>query len=231
MTRIEALGAGSHEDARSESNPAFKPSEESNTIVWQPGEIFQPEIVNAVFATEAKHTQHLTYGDGFAWEFAVGREFRSLLEIYSELKLARVRLADGPTEYQSREYIIDTIMAHTSSSTGILSISSTMWGRYSTVNIYRRGDIDEIHRFRKLPESSPKGFLWQGEQAIISHENESGVRRTFTIQEAAELIGCHPSNIKYLIGVKRLPAFKRGYQWFVDSEAVEAYKPTPRILR
>lgn len=43
-----------------------------------------------------------------------------------------------------------------------------------------------------------------------------------TVQQAAERLDCHPSNVSRLVREGRLPFIKRGWRVFVDAEAVEA---------
>ncbi|WP_108986960.1 helix-turn-helix domain-containing protein [Streptomyces coelicoflavus] len=54
--------------------------------------------------------------------------------------------------------------------------------------------------------------------------DESGVRNVFSVAEAADLIGCHPSYIRRLCLAGRLPARRTAGGWLIDSSALDSYR-------
>lgn len=203
---------------------------EGPRVLWRPREEFRPELIGSALAARAKDTVHPSHGPGFTWELATDPLSPTRLELYPACRLVKIRFVDGSMECQTREYTVHSIA--TTSATRAVLITSARGDRATVVNVHPSGDIDEFHRrFDKL---TPVGALASNrvvrtvEGVAASAGRDLAERPPFTVREAAKIIGCHPSNIRHLIRRGRLPHIKRGWQLFVDAQAVESYQRSNR---
>lgn len=202
----------------------------SEWIEWKPGEEFEFQFVDTVFRIPSRQVSHPTYGDGFHWEFPASAGIPTHLIVFPERRMARVRFVDGSFESQARECVLDRIVIQRRDGNAALAITSEQEGRCTRLVVHRSGEIDEFHRFVKsdVPELPFEAIAWSTKDIAFDIAPESPRRSTVTVRQAAEIIGCHPASVEYLVRKKRLPAVKLGQRWFVEEDAVRRYRRSNR---
>ncbi|MBI2326831.1 helix-turn-helix domain-containing protein [Candidatus Curtissbacteria bacterium] len=187
--------------------------------LWRPGEPFLVEAVNAVLGTDAEAFEHPSFGKGYVWRLGNEGDPPVHVQVHPDDRLVRLQFIAGTFDPQSREYTVDRIAAgyQPKHAQAVLSIECNANRRRTRVNIFTNGAVEELHNvvdaasLKELTDASPSA--------------------TVTIAEAAEILGCHPTNVAYLIRRRKLPAVKRGLQWFLDRNAVEHYVGTNQRQR
>jgi excisionase family DNA binding protein len=199
-------------------------------VVWKAGEELNTEAVEVALGEPARAVEHRSFGPGLLWMLG-DADSQTQVEFYPACQLARVRLGNGTLSQETREYPVNSISVYDSLGATSLAIQSVGPDWATILCVSRSGEIDEFRRRTRAAGPSRNGFQLPVGPIVNHTEATDDPRATVTVNEAAELIGCHATTVDYLIRKERLPASKRGRQWFLDRRAVESYRPSRRGRR
>ena len=192
-------------------------------VIWRRDEPFyaMDAISDVLQRTPLPHS-HSVYGEGILFKL----DDLTHIQLFPDIGIARVRIADSPNEFQTRNYKIDRIaVQRLNAGEAFVSFTAFRERGGSVVNIFPNGEVNEFH----FPMSTMAYNLRL--ELNRSAIPELGDRRVYSVPEAAAIIGCHPNNVRQLLRKGSLLGGQIGREWWVDADVVDRYRRTRRGFR
>ncbi|KKR77963.1 MAG: hypothetical protein UU23_C0005G0001, partial [Candidatus Curtissbacteria bacterium GW2011_GWA1_40_9] len=167
--------------------------------------------ISDALSSHCRPISHPRYGDGLLWHIGKDKRFKEKgrMEFFPDNSLLRIRFKIGPREYEDRSYRVDRIASQ--SDQAILFASRGIYGVSCQVEISKEGTVTEIHHLSRLVAGNQ-----EVKEPVQNLES-------YSVNEAARIIGCTTANIRKLLRNKRLPGVKTGRDWQIEARAVINY--------
>ncbi|GEM_PF-5648370 len=217
---------GSQQPADIPSGPEPRP--QGPIVIWRVGEPFDTarSTIARIITRTATTYHHPLFGDGVAYKISADGGVAPAVEIFPDRAALHVFIPDAPAEYQTRQYLIDRItVSTTQNGIDFVSIAAIRKSGASTINIFADGEIQELH-YSRFPISPLNSDSSRGDTGIVADG-----KRSYSVREAADLAGVHPTTLTAALRKGRLSGKKVGRDWIVDAEAAERFRRSPRGRR